>query len=127
MPFDKRGWEIPDPVPFATTVPMQRPPTLEETIARLVRQEVSKRAAAEGYETWEEADDFAVGEEDPSSIHELDDDQEFAPLQGDFFQPGGGSPVGGDLSTGTVDKSVPGGPSTGGGEGSPPGIQEPAQ
>ncbi|UOF76960.1 hypothetical protein [Microviridae sp.] len=66
MALDERGWEVPDPTPVAWPAGVRRPETLTEQIRRLVRIEVSQRAAEQGHETFEEADDF-----------EMDDDDEF--------------------------------------------------
>ena len=42
----------------------------------MIRNEVSSRAQAEGYETFEEADDFEVGDEpELRTPYELDDEQ----------------------------------------------------
>lgn len=61
-----------DSKPMAIPVGFQRPPTLQEQVARLVRTEVSRRAAEQGLETFEEADDFEVGDDfEPNSPHEL--------------------------------------------------------
>ena len=44
-------------------------------VQRLVREELSRLKAAEGYETFEEADDFDCGDDqDLSSPYELDDE-----------------------------------------------------
>lgn len=61
-------FEIPDPVPVAKPVGWQAPPSLQEQIRRLIRTEMSMRAAAEGRETFEEADDFDVPDEDPDPV-----------------------------------------------------------
>lgn len=73
MPFDERGWEVPDPTPIARPVGWKEPESLQDMIARLVRGEISRQAAAAGAETFEEADDFDV-DDDPElkSPYELD-------------------------------------------------------
>lgn len=81
MHYDERNREILDDTPVSLPIGFRRPPTLQETIRALVRTEVSKRAANEGLETFEEADDFNVGDDyDPTSPWELDYDQESEPL-----------------------------------------------
>lgn len=61
-----------DPKPAGIPVGFQRPPTLQEQVQRFIRHEMSQAAANGGLETWEEADDFDVGDDyDPSSPHEL--------------------------------------------------------
>lgn len=72
--LDEKGNEICDPTPAAVSVGFKRPPTLQEQIQRLVRTELSDQAAAQGNETFEEADDFEVGDDyDPKSKYEIDE------------------------------------------------------
>lgn len=79
--FDQAGREIPDQTPVDIPVGFERPESLHDQIKRLIRTELSAQADAAGLETFEEADDFDVGDDDdPRSPHELDDDQERAPL-----------------------------------------------
>lgn len=52
-------------LPVAGT-PLVRPPTLTETIQSMIRREMSKAAVDEGYESFDEADDFE--EEDPDTL-----------------------------------------------------------
>lgn len=67
-----RGSELNDGKPIAVPLNYQRPPTLQEQIQRLIRTTLSDQAAADGYESFEEADDFDVGDDyDPSSPHEM--------------------------------------------------------
>lgn len=77
--LDERGREVPDPTPVEWPAGMRRPESLTEQIQRLVRVAVSQQAAAAGFETFEEADDFDVDdEEDPLSQYELTAMQEEA-------------------------------------------------
>lgn len=77
MQFDERGREIPDPTPISRPVGFRPPPTLQDQIRAYVRNELSAQAASQGHETFEEADDFDVGEDyEPTSKWELSDDQE---------------------------------------------------
>lgn len=81
MPLNEKGHEVLDATPVARPVGWSRPESLQEQIRRFVRNELSQHAAAQGHETWEEAEDFEVGDDyDPRSPYELDDDQEAAPL-----------------------------------------------
>lgn len=81
MELDSRGHEVHEGIPVAIPLGFQRPPTLEETIKRLVRGELSRQAADTGQETFEEADDFDVGDDyDPRSPWELSADNEQAEL-----------------------------------------------
>lgn len=77
MKYNARGHELPDRTPVAIPVRLTRPPTMAEQVRELVRGELSRQAAASGLETWEEADDFDIGDDfDPSSPYELNFDQE---------------------------------------------------
>lgn len=58
MKYDEFGRELPDATPVELPVGFVRPPTLQEEIMRLIRNEMSQQAAEQGYETFEEADDF---------------------------------------------------------------------
>lgn len=74
--LDRFGHEIPDPVPVAPPVGYRAKPSLIESIRSMVRQEFSAAAQRAGFESFEEADDFEVGDDfDPSSPYE----QEFEP------------------------------------------------
>lgn len=75
--LNEKGHEVLDSTPLARTVGFRPPPTLAETIKRLVHGELSRRAAEVGDETFEEADDFEIGDDyDPRSPWELAADQE---------------------------------------------------
>lgn len=68
-----RGHEEVSDKPVALSIDIQRPPALAELVAKYVRNEVSRRAEAEGYESFEDADDFEVGDDyEPSSPYEAD-------------------------------------------------------
>lgn len=78
---DEGRHEEVDSTPISRHVGFTRPPSIHETIQRLVRQELSARAAAQGHETFEEADDFDVGDDfEPNSPYELDEAQATLPL-----------------------------------------------
>lgn len=85
MQVDNRvPWkEYPDPTPVEVPLHFRRPPTLQEQIKAMVRGELSRHAADQGMESFEEADDFDVGDVDelPFSRHEL------TPMQEDFSLP----------------------------------------
>lgn len=68
----KRTKEIPDPTPIAIPAGFHRPPTLEERMMLFIRSERFKQHMDQsGEETFEEADDFDVGDDfDPSSPYE---------------------------------------------------------
>lgn len=85
-----------DTRPVARPVGWRAPEPLAEMVRRLVRTELSQQAAQLGAETFEEADDFDVGDDyDPVSPWELSVDQEDA-RQGDLFRESGKTPVADD-------------------------------
>lgn len=74
--LSQRGWELPDPRPMSLSLRLQAPPTIQELMQHIVRTELSRRAEAEGIETFDEADDFDVGDDyDPRSPYELSEGQ----------------------------------------------------
>lgn len=73
-------YETPDPTPFAPTVNIPVPETIEEKMRRIIRDEISYNMATAGRESFEEADDFDVDDEhDPFSAYELPFEAEFEP------------------------------------------------
>ena len=66
--LNDRGWEIPDPRPVEVPIGFERPESLEEKIQRMVRTHVSDFAESQGYESFDDADDFDVDEEDYVSV-----------------------------------------------------------
>lgn len=74
--LDENGAEHPDPTPMAPPIGYKRQPSLAEQIREMVRSERLKQEVEEaGFETFEEADDFEVGDDyDPHSPHENDFD-----------------------------------------------------
>lgn len=70
--LDPQGREVPDPTPMAPPIGYKRTPSLAEQIREMVRSErLAMEAAAAGFESFEEADDFEVGDDfDPSSPYE---------------------------------------------------------
>jgi len=79
MPLDpKTGWEVPDPTPLARALKFQRPPTLEEIVQRTIRGALSRHAAEQGRETFDEANDFDIDEDGSEfkSSHEFTEQDE---------------------------------------------------
>lgn len=70
--LDARGRELPDPTPIAPPIGYRRQPSLAEQIRQMVRSEkLAQELDARGVETFEEADDFDVGDDyDPQSPYE---------------------------------------------------------
>ena len=75
-------FEEADPVPVEMPDHVHRPPTLQEDIARYVRFQISQTAEAQGFESFEEADDFTDDDEeaDWASQYEMTPMQEEEPL-----------------------------------------------
>lgn len=62
--YDENGCEIMDKTKIALKPGFHHPPSLQDQIARIVRHEISQRAQAQGLESFEEADDFDVDDEE---------------------------------------------------------------
>jgi len=79
------GRERPDPKPLEIPSGMKRPETLAEQVQRLVRTQISEEAAAQGFETFEESEDFDVDDDisDPSTPYEV----VFDPVLGQEISP----------------------------------------
>lgn len=77
---DKRhvkGREVLDDTPVAIPVRFRRTDNLTERVKEIIRTQASIAAQSAGFETFEEADDFYVGDDyDPRSPHELSQEQE---------------------------------------------------
>lgn len=71
-----RAREVLDSTPITIPVNLRRSESMDERIARIVQHSVSKQAADQGLETFEEADDFDIPDDplDPSSPWETDFD-----------------------------------------------------
>lgn len=70
--LNDQGSEVLDSKPMEIPVGFSRPPSLQEQVQRMIRNEYSQQAHARGEETFEESEDF--GEEDRddmSSPYEL--------------------------------------------------------
>lgn len=72
---DANGHEIPDPTPVAPAIGYKAGPTIREQMRAMIA-EVNAEAAAAGFETLEEADDFDIPDEPelPVTDFELDAD-----------------------------------------------------
>lgn len=75
--FDDQGRQLPDPRPVEWPTELKRPLSMADEIKRYVRLELSRRAEAVGVETFEDADDFEVDDDDLvlSSPYELEEEQ----------------------------------------------------
>lgn len=66
--------ETPDPTPVAMPVNFHRPKPLQEQMREYTRRTLNHLAEQQGAESFEEADDFDIGDEtpEPASPHELE-------------------------------------------------------
>lgn len=71
----KNGKEYPNPTKLFVKG-LDYPLTLKEQIKRIIRQEFSQKAIEQGFESFEEANDFEVGDDEPRSNYELMEDEE---------------------------------------------------
>lgn len=71
--YDEEGREIMDSTPVAIPVGFRKPETIEEKILRLVKaSQLQQTLDANGVETFEEAEDFDVGDDvDPQTPYEM--------------------------------------------------------
>lgn len=77
MKYNERGEELPDDTPIDLPLKFKRPPSLQEQIKSMVQRELSQVAAEQGFESFEESDDFDVDDENEiRSVHELTPMQE---------------------------------------------------
>lgn len=74
--LDANGHEILDNSPVAIPVRFQRQQSLADEVANLVRSNyLALLTAEQGYETFEESDDFDIGDDfDPASPYEMDEE-----------------------------------------------------
>lgn len=78
-----KGEEVVDTRPLKIPVHfMNKGDPLRAQVREMIRREMSEYARSQGEETFEEADDFEVGDDyDPRSPYEMDFDQEMAALE----------------------------------------------
>lgn len=71
--IDELGREINDPNPMEVPLLLNQPKTLQQIVRELFKNEAD-RQSIEGYETFEEADDFFIEDDppDPSTPYERD-------------------------------------------------------
>lgn len=82
--LDDKGREMPSGVPMAPPIGYRKQPSLHEQIREMIRGEkLRMEAEAAGYETFEEADDFSLGDDDePQTSY-----QNEAVFEGDVIPP----------------------------------------
>lgn len=77
--LNEAGQEVLDETPVTLPVRFRRGENITDRVRMMVEAEISRRAAHDGYETIDEANDFDVGDDyDPSSDHEVDEHAEAA-------------------------------------------------
>lgn len=82
--FDEHGRELPDPTPLALPVGFKKPETLEAQIQRLIKGKLSRQAEEQGFETFADAEDFDIDDDDePSAPYEM----QFDPILGREISP----------------------------------------
>lgn len=75
--IDEKGREIISKEPLALKLGLKKPESLQDKVRRMIRLEASLYAEAQGKETFEEADDFDVGDDfDPTTPYEVPADNE---------------------------------------------------
>lgn len=106
--YDESGGELMDPTPIAPPLGYKKSPTIAEQIRTMIQGErLRQEAEAAGYESFEEADDFEVGDDfDPRSPYEevfepMPEDDGFGRLKelGDHIGDRIISALGGDASS----------------------------
>lgn len=77
----KENWkEYPDPSPIEIPAELKRPESMDQRIKRLVHSQIQAKAMEEGFETFEEANDFEVDDSfDGDGIMSPYDVQEMEP------------------------------------------------
>ena len=82
--FRTDGKEYPDQTPVELAVGLDRPLTLREEMKRFIREEIAQRAQLEGAESFDEANDFDIEDEDPDPISRYEIPDEMTP---EYFEP----------------------------------------
>lgn len=76
--YNEQGEELPDPKPIEVPLGFKKPPTLHEQIRMFIRtEEFRRRTEAAGVESFEEANDFEVGDEEFDDVptpHEMQEE-----------------------------------------------------
>lgn len=69
--LDQYGREVPDPTPVAPPIGYKKQPSMVDHVRALVAHGLRERAEQMGFETWEEANDFDVGDDvEPETPYE---------------------------------------------------------
>lgn len=65
------GFEYPDPTPVEMPTRLKLPQRQVDRVRDIIRRELSAAAEAQGFESFDEADDFELEGEDPISPYEI--------------------------------------------------------
>lgn len=111
----KDGTERLDPIPVAPPLGYTREPSMFDHMRSLIRSEMLKNALNADVETFEEADDFDVGDDyDPRSPYEVEFDDIGVPYASPSYPPnppaaegGGGEEEGSQKSPSPADPPAP--------------------
>lgn len=76
---DEFGRELVDETPMEVPLALRAPMSIEERIQRAIRIQASIEAAQRGLESFDEADDFSVDDDEFQSEHEMSELQEEEP------------------------------------------------
>lgn len=100
--LNEKGYEIPDSTPVEIPSRLRMPVSRSAQIRAMIRNEMSRAAADQGQETFEEADDFELPDGEPwISPYENDFDPPLeSGLQGGGLEEGGGTPTGDPVKPG---------------------------
>lgn len=72
--YNDRGEEIPDPTPMSIPVGFKPPPTIQDMVAKLVKNELLRRGDADKLESFEEANDFGDEDEELDTVYKDEDE-----------------------------------------------------
>jgi hypothetical protein len=111
--LDERGHENLSDTPVALPLRFQRPQNILDRVRALVAHEMSRLAEAQGFETFEEADDFDVDDDpDLKSPYELTEDQYYHEFTRDNGRPDSEERPADSAGSGTKDGVQPNGQGT---------------
>lgn len=106
--YNELGQQIPDQTPIEVPLGFQKPETIEQKMQRLIRTEISARAEEHGMESFEEADDFDVPDDEDDNMDLWESQYQMTEMQEQYFEiPPSARPV--EQSSSTGDPSPPGG------------------
>lgn len=75
--LNEKGQEVPDPTPVELPIGYKHPLPLEQRMRQMIKTHLSSVAQQEGFESWEEANDFKMPDESDDGLY-LDEDDSVA-------------------------------------------------